>query len=236
MYDVIRRDFGFDYLSDWAAASVLSEILQTRYGGRAQQLVSKLGYRIRGSKVLVVGAYDTCVRCAEVAKEYDVVVAADGASLCCADSGRVPDVVVTDLDGILSPTGEEVCEGLLSNALLVVHAHGDNIDLLVKGVPRLASSNEVIGTCQVRPPQPLRIFGGFTDGDRAAYLAYYFGASRLGLLGFNLEGGVIGRYSKPRGHSIRYAVKVRKLKWANMLLAYLRQACGEDGVEWVEEG
>ncbi len=230
-YDIIRRDLGFDYVSDWIAATVLSEILQSMYGGRVQSLIARLHQFIRNSRVLVVGAYDTCVRCADVARSYDVIIAADGASLCCIRSGRTPDLIVTDLDGILGSTWL-----LGRHATLIVHAHGDNIGLLVKEVPKLTKQHYVVGTCQVRPPYPLHVFGGFTDGDRAAYLAYYFGASKLGFLGFNLEDDLIGRYSKPGGFNVMYSLKVRKLKWASRLLAYLRQACSEEGIEWVNEG
>ena len=114
------------------------------------------------------------------------------------------------------------------------NAYGDNIPLLTTSLPPILEvSTGVIGTSQCLVSSRVRIFGGFTDGDRAAYLASYFNARRIGLVGFDFS-GVVGRYSKPFMAREAHAssVKLRKLKWARALLAYLRSWRSEEYVVW----
>ena len=56
---------------------------------------------------------------------------------------------------------------------MVVHSHGDNIDKLHSHVPQL---DKIIGSTQAVPLDNVFNFGGFSDGDRCAYLAKEFGA------------------------------------------------------------
>jgi uncharacterized Rossmann fold enzyme len=77
-------------------------------------------------------------------------------------------------------------------AIMVVHAHGDNIDMIKKMVPKF---RKVVGTTQVMPLANVHNFGGFTDGDRAVFLAEEFGAKKVVLVGMDL-GDSIGKYSK----------------------------------------
>jgi uncharacterized Rossmann fold enzyme len=103
------------------------------------------------------------------------------------DAGIVPHVHVTDLDGDIHATLEANKKGCIT----VVLAHGDNIELVREQVPRL---KEVIGTTQTKPFGRLLNFGGFSDGDRAAYLAEYYGAALIALAGMDF-GLKIGEYS-----------------------------------------
>lgn len=82
--------------------------------------------------------------------------------------GVKPDVVVTDLDFDVG--------GLRLGDYVVVHAHGDNIRLLLEHARRL--DNRVM-TVQTWPLPCTANISGFTDGDRAVYLAYYMGAKRV---------------------------------------------------------
>jgi uncharacterized Rossmann fold enzyme len=75
-----------------------------------------------------------------------------------------------------------------------------------------------IGTTQVKPLQNVYNFGGFTDGDRAVFLANEFGAINIVLVGMDF-GEKIGRYSKTK-------VKDEKLKIAKM-------AVGKELLEWL---
>ncbi len=227
MYSVIRSDLGFDEGSDCAATTLLDAMLSAQRED-VEELIRSLRSMLQGARALVVGAGPSCVKCREVRSLYDVVICADGATRCCIDSGVKPDIVVTDLDGI------QGFEKLLRDILVVVHAHGDNMRLLTTSLPLILDvSSGVIGTSQCLVSSRVRIFGGFTDGDRAAYLASYFNAQRVGLVGFDFS-GVIGRYSKP--YMVREmrasSVKLRKLKWARVLLAYLRSWRGEGYVVW----
>ena len=100
-----------------------------------------------------------------------------------------PDVVVTDLDGNLPFLRK--AEKLRSNNGHA-YAHGDNIDMLKKVVPRL---HRIVGTTQVMPTENVYNFGGFTDGDRCVFLAEEFGAKQIILFGMEF-GPQVGRYSK----------------------------------------
>ncbi|MEL9991849.1 MAG: 6-hydroxymethylpterin diphosphokinase MptE-like protein [Thermoproteus sp.] len=130
--------------------------------------------------------------------EGTVVVAVEGyTARRLMEHGVKPDVVVTDLD--YEP--EHVSLG----SIAVVHAHGDNIDRLPLAPPRR------IFTVQVPPPPGTYNVGGFTDGDRAAYLAYALGAQALVISGFRPD-LPIKRYD---------SVKIRKLALAETLLRRL---------------
>jgi len=227
IYDLIRYDLGFSYEHDYWSASIASMICNTEKTLRTEEQLHKL---IEGRNVLVVGAADSCIKCADVRKHFDVVIAADGAARCCLDRNVKPNVIVTDLDGL---TDEYL---MLNDVIYVVHVHGDNVVLLLKYLDILKKLQYVIYTVQVYP-QPsncLRIYGGFTDGDRASYLAYYFKASKIGLVGFDFT-GYIGRYSKPWLSSRAYPTKVKegKLKWCERLLKLIENvATGDVSVEY----
>jgi uncharacterized Rossmann fold enzyme len=57
--------------------------------------------------------------------------------------------------------------------------------------------------------------GGFTDGDRAAFLADHCGADRLTFLGWDFDDPEVG------------PMKRRKLAWAERLLYWLERRRGE---------
>ena len=141
------------------------------------------------------------------------LVSADSATGVLLDAGAVPDVVVTDLDGGRRALDRAAAEG----AAIVVHAHGDNI-AEIRGAAALLGGR-CMGTAQCRPVGSLHNFGGFTDGDRAAFLADSLGAARTVLCGMDLSGGRIGSASAtpPAGR----AAKLRKLAWAGRLLEWL---------------
>jgi len=103
----------------------------------------------------------------------------------------------------------------------VVHAHGDNIDKLKEYVPRL---EKVLGTCQTEPLDIVYNFGGFTDGDRAAFLAEELGAKEITLVGFDF-GDVVGKWSKPhlKEHAPTWESKRKKFEFAQRLLEWLKK-------------
>ncbi len=227
IYGTIRRDMGFDYLKDLEAASLLRELI--RSSGSINDPYTSLKEILEGKDVLVVGAGPNCVECVNFASSYDVVIAADGALRCCREVGLEPGVVVTDLDGV-------TLNDLMSfRGFVVVHAHGDNIGELLRFVPELMKGNSgegLAGTVQVLPTDSSTcLFGGFTDGDRSAYLANYFRARSVGLVGFDSR-GVVGKFSKPylTHHVMAGRVKLRKLFWASALIQWLR-AEGDVNVE-----
>ncbi|MEE1133862.1 MAG: 6-hydroxymethylpterin diphosphokinase MptE-like protein, partial [Methanobrevibacter sp.] len=74
-----------------------------------------------------------------------------------------------------------------------IHAHGDNMDKIAKLTPFFTS---VLGTTQSQPVGNLYNFGGFTDGDRAMFLAVALGAEEITLAGMDF-GDIVTRYSRP---------------------------------------
>ncbi len=85
--------------------------------------------------------------------------------------------------------------------------------------------SRILGTCQTEPPLDVVYnFGGFTDGDRAAFLAEELGAREITLVGFDF-GTVVGRWSKPRlkEHSPVWESKRKKFEFAKELLDWLEK-------------
>jgi uncharacterized Rossmann fold enzyme len=109
-----------------------------------------------------------------------VKVAADGAVQALLENKIKPDIVVTDLDG----NSAALQKASKSGALMVVHAHGDNTDMLKKLVPKF---KKVLGTTQVMPVDHVYNFGGFTDGDRCVFLAEEFGAKKIVMVGMDFS-------------------------------------------------
>ena len=55
--------------------------------------------------------------------------------------------------------------------------------------------SNVIGSTQTKSFGKMENFGGFTDGDRCVFLAEYFNAKKIVLIGMDF-GREIGKYSK----------------------------------------
>jgi hypothetical protein len=207
IYIDILEDFGFSRARDEEAAEELSELLGSFGSEERRRIISALSDRLSGKRAVVCGnapslASDLgCLMSGDVpsGRRTFALVAADGATSALLKAGVVPDVIVTDLDGDV----EDIIKSKSLGSLVVVHAHGDNVDQLKSCVPRLGC---VIGTAQSRPLGLVENFGGFTDGDRCVFLAKRFGSSEIELIGFDYEDpGVTPRKSK-------------KLIWAKRLV------------------
>ena len=196
IYQSILQDFGFSPARDEEAAKLLAELLMRPESHRLPAAKAL----VRGRRVVVFGNAPSLE--AEICglQERDAVFfAADGATAVLLRHGIVPDIVVTDLDGPFPAILKANREGLM----VVVHAHGDNLDALNRYVPQL---QRIIGTVQCRPPPGLYNFGGFTDGDRCVFLARELGAASIKLVGFDFEDESV----TPR--------KRKKLAWARRLI------------------
>lgn len=200
-YEEILEEFGYSREEDRRAARFLNGRLEPFDPFRLDSL-------LRGETVAVVG--DAPSLDPTSVPDDAVVVAADGAAERLAEAGVSVDVVVTDLDGAPRRAAELSQEG----KVVVVHAHGDNLGALEEWIPEFDLSN-VVGTTQADPHSfdSLRNFGGFTDGDRAAFLADEFGAAHIELVGFDFEAAE--------------GEKRRKLRWARRLLRALSHERGE---------
>jgi uncharacterized Rossmann fold enzyme len=200
IYVRIIADFGFSQLEDERSASILVGLLSGK-GLCDERCISTH----IGEQVTVCGDAATLEDQLTSFGLSGTVISADGATKALMDAGIRPDIIVTDLDGDIGAQVEAVGRG----ALIVIHAHGDNIDALMSHVPRF--QGRIMATTQSRPVGLLHNFGGFTDGDRAVLLARHFGAKRIRLLGFD--------FKEPRQKEGRErAVKIRKLEWARTLI------------------
>ncbi|WP_291998857.1 6-hydroxymethylpterin diphosphokinase MptE-like protein [Caldivirga sp.] len=89
--------------------------------------------------------------------------------------GVVPDIVVTDFD-------YEPDNVMGFNGIVIGHAHGDNLDAYIKYAKHVS---RLIPSVQVWPSNCSILIPGFTDGDRAVYLATYMGSRQIIVRGFN---------------------------------------------------
>ena len=119
-----------------------------------------------------------------------VIISSDGSTELCLQLNIVPDFVVTDLDGDI----DSLLSANRSGSKLVIHAHGDNIDKILRYVPRFRN---FFGTTQVFPLRNVFNFGGFTDGDRCVFLADEFQCAEIWMVGMDFSSS-IGYFSKKR--------------------------------------
>lgn len=207
-YQEIREQFGYSTEKDQEAAGVLSYL--TRRKALDLKVLRK---KIHGKKVMVIGAgvnLEDSIPYVKRNRNFTKIVA-NGAVQAVLEHSIKPDVVVTDLDGnqIFLKKADKL------GAVMVVHAHGDNIPLITKLVPKF---RHVIGSTQVMPMKNVYNFGGFTDGDRSVFLAEELGASKIILVGMDL-GNKIGKYSKTMVQDSE--LKKAKMKVAKKLLTML---------------
>jgi len=218
LYEEIARELNLSPAEDRRATRLLSSLLE----GKAcspLDIESALG----GRRAVVFGAgpslepFLDSVALRELRERF-VLLAADGATSALLERGVAPHVICTDLDGRV----EDQAASSSLGSLLVVHAHGDNVPALERFVPSL--KGRVIGSTQVEPMPHVYNFGGFTDGDRCAFLALWGGARGALLVGMDL-GPKVGRYSKPwlRGGVEAWGRKAAKLRIAKRLLEWLAQ-------------
>ncbi len=203
IYEAILKDFGYDREGDANARDRLAELV-------AEGEPLSLGEIELDGTVAICGGAPTLAAELEIARDADRVVAASNAVVVCLDHGIEVDCMVTDLDKT-----PETARTLTEREIPVaVHAHGDNLFLLERHVPTFEIES-VLPSTQTKPTPPMVNFGGFTDGDRAAFLADSCGADRLVFAGWAFDDPTI----TPE--------KAKKLRWAERLLRWLERRRGE---------
>ena len=214
-YDDIVRRLGLSRRADRQAAERLNVLLP-------RPNIQGLKNIIRGRDCIVFGAGPSLdadlIRLERASFLNRVLIAADGATSAVIKH-RNPDIIVTDLDGEVEPQLAAWHRG----AWLVVHGHGDNLERVEQVMPNVQT--RVIGTIQTPAFDKLFNFGGFTDGDCAAFMAHELGASKIYLAGMDL-GSKIGRHSGDKD----LERKLIKLKICGELLTWL---AGELGAELI---
>lgn len=199
IYREILLDFGFDSAQDERSARILSRLLTFKRSLKATN--ERLQRIINGRDVLVCGKAPTLASDIKSGKigSGEVIIAADGATSVLLAQGVIPSIIVSDLDG-------RIRDLKLANvmcAIMIIHAHGDNIGAIQEHVPSLSA---VLGTTQSLPTTNVFNFGGFTDGDRAIFLAREYGARAVSAIGFDFSDRTVSQ------------IKRKKLQWAKWLL------------------
>jgi uncharacterized Rossmann fold enzyme len=195
VYDAILADFGYDRAGDERARDVLAEYVVPFDVDRLD---------CTGDTVAVAGGGPSLADETSLAADADRVFAASTAADVLAESGVDVDLMATDLDK--NPgTARRLTE---RGTPVAAHAHGDNVAAVREHVPAF-DTDHVLGTTQAEPVGPVRNFGGFTDGDRAAFLADHLGADSLVFPGWDFDDAEVS------------AEKAQKLDWAERLLYWL---------------
>ncbi|MGM0590720.1 MAG: 6-hydroxymethylpterin diphosphokinase MptE-like protein [Halobacteriota archaeon] len=205
LYERVLADFGFDRAADERARDVLASYA-------VPFDVSRFDF-VSGRPVTVVGAAPSLA--AEIEAAGNELAAGGTSPIVFAASTAVDvllaadvsvDLMVTDLDKNPRTARRLTHEGVP----VAAHAHGDNVPLVREWVPTFEAEN-VLATTQAAPVATVANFGGFTDGDRAAFIADAFGASQLRFLGWDFD-----------DESVE-TIKRKKLAWAARLLRVLER-------------
>ena len=202
----IRKEFGYLEKVDLISAKKLDSLLKRKNSKRQFQNM------IQGKTVFVIGAGPSLTKSLKyIKKSKDVTkIVADGAVRALLEKNIKPDILVTDLDGDL----KSIKKIGKTRIPIIVHAHGDNYEKL-EIVKKLKN---VIGSTQTRKIGKIENFGGFTDGDRCVFLAEYFNASKIVLIGMDF-GQKIGKYSKHR--IVDRKIKIKKLKFGKKIVEWI---------------
>ncbi len=202
-YREILDDFGFSEEADVEAARLLNDMLPEN------PPLDKLNALISGKTVNVFGAGPSLEKIKNFPEGTSIV--ADGATSFFIENGKIPDIIVTDLDGRM----EDIVEANKKGSIVVVHAHGHNMPELEKYVKEFDSP---VGTTQAEPFGRLYNFGGFMDGDRCIFLAAHFGAAKIRIFGIDFKNPEMGRYTFSKNAELTK----KKLVWCEKLIKYLK--------------
>ena len=222
-YSAISKFMGYSIERDREATRMLSETLRaTRIDpplDDLRRLLFKRPAMIFGAGPSLDETIDGLMDALPEFPDRFTLISADGATQALTERRKIPHIIVTDLDGDLNSLLYAAANG----SILAIHAHGDNMDKMRLHMKRIISETRlIIGTTQVEPLPPLQNFGGFTDGDRAVFLAYNYEAKPIVLVGMDF-GDIIGKRSKPwlRNDAPAWGEKLKKLKVAYDLVSWL---------------
>jgi len=217
-FNVIKQSLNLNFEQDNEAAQVLNKILLE---SEVEDSIKKIKSLIPNRICYIFGCgpslEENINKFKKKINDQVVIIAADGATTALLSQGIQPSVIISDLDGDI----EKITEANKAGALLVIHAHGDNIPNIKKYASNFGNK---IGTVQTEPFGRLNNFGGFSDGDRCVFLAEHFNAKKIYLFGFNF-GNIVGKFSK-KGHDKDYPateIKKKKLEIAESLINYVKE-------------
>ena len=212
-YNEIVNDFGYSKKKDIQSSRLLDSLLSKK------TRIAELKKLIENESIFIIGAGPSLLSCIPILKKYNKItkIVADGATRALIENNLKANIVVTDLDGNI-PALKRVGK---TNTIMVVHAHGDNLEKLYIA----KNFKKCIGTTQAKPFGKIHNFGGFTDGDRCVFLANHFKARKIILFGMDF-GTTIGNFSKTK--IANKDIKIRKLRRGKKLLEWLAQKSGSE--------
>ena len=202
----IRKDFGYSEREDLRSAKKLNSLLKNKTSKKQLQKM------IENKTVIVIGAGPSLSKSLKFLKKSKNVtkIVADGAVRGLLEKNIKPDILLTDLDGDM----KSIARIGKTKIPVIVHAHGDNYDKL----DMVGKFSNIIGSTQTDSFGKMENFGGFTDGDRCVFLAEYFKAKKIVLVGMDF-GQKIGKYSKER--VVNPKIKLKKLKFGKKIVEWL---------------
>ena len=215
-YNQIAKSLSIDERLDRVSRDILSELMNRHTTTNVLENLSPILFK---KIVFIFGAgpsLDSDINGVKILlnKMRPVVVAADGAADALYDAKVKPNVIVTDLDSC----SLRCLQLTARNGHVFVHAHGDNYQLIRNSLPKLGRN--VFGTTQVESVRNVQNFGGFTDGDRACYVASYFSPSCVVIGGMDF-GSVEGEHSKNRHGGFANPKRSVKMNWGRRSLEFL---------------
>jgi len=201
----IRKEFGYRERDDFLSAKRLNSLLEKKFSKK------QIEEKIANKTVFVIGAGPSLSKSLTYVKKCKNVtkIVADGAVEALSKKNIKPDILVTDLDGDFN----SIRKVGRTKIPTIVHAHGDNHDKL----EIVKEFSNVVGTTQTEEFGKMKNFGGFTDGDRCVFLAEFFNASKIVLIGMDF-GQEIGKYSKHK--IVNRKIKIKKLKFGKRILEW----------------
>jgi len=207
-YLKIVNEFGYSIADDSRAAELLSELVSDAQ--RVGDVGSFMGEKVRGRDFVIMGPCPLPVETLSKIKEridarnIALITVGEGTKNA-MDAGLVPEMIFTDLDGF--PEVDMAANE--KGAVVVIHAHGDNMSRLRTWVPQFRG--RIIPTCQCSPMPGVHNWGGFTDGDRAYCALRHFGARSITLEGFDLKNPCGSKH-------VDVETKRHKLEWAERII------------------
>lgn len=228
VYFEIINDFKFDYHKDCKARDYLSGILAKKNHLWKIENILKSFKKLVVSKpvILIYGCGPSLEVTVDIILNQKgrnffntfINLAADGASVFLREKNIGIDGIFTDLDGITKK------EFNYSN-FNIVHAHGDNIEMLKHFEKDILNFENVIGTTQVEPLKNIINPGGFTDGDRILFFIHKLlnPSQMIFLIGMDFQNKV-GKYSKLDIMNDQEAnlIKKKKLRYAVELIEWIK--------------
>jgi len=210
-YEKIAEELGIDPAKDREATALADRLVSGINFSSVEKVVEN---KIKNKDVIVFGCGPSLEEWVKNARDGDVkkdlsgkvLIAADGATSALLEANLMPDIIVSDLDGNLA----DILKACDTGTVLVIHIHGDNTNVFKEFLPKV-KNKKIIITTQVEPTDNIRNYFGFTDGDRAVFLAKHFGCRKVELIGFDL-GDLVGKYSKPEYKKTIKATEKKKKK------------------------